>query len=48
MANSTWMIGEFFYDDGTRPIAIIFFVAGILTALWYYLVLLPMRLRSVA
>lgn len=47
MANSSWMIGEFFYNDGTRPIAIGFFVGGILVALWYYLILMPMRLRSV-
>lgn len=46
MANSTWMIGEFFYDDGTRPLAIGFFVAGILVVLWYYLVLLPKRMMS--
>jgi hypothetical protein len=28
-ANITWMIGEFFYDDGPRPIASAFFYAGL-------------------
>lgn len=28
LANSTWMIGEFFFNDGTRPIAIMFFIIG--------------------
>lgn len=27
-ANSTWMLGEFFFDDGIRPLALVFFVAG--------------------
>lgn len=36
MANGTWMIGEFFYDDGTRPIAAGFFGAGLLCILPYY------------
>jgi len=46
MANSTWMIGEFFSADGTRPLAIVFFAAGILTVFWYYLIILPMRSRA--
>ena len=46
MANSTWMIGEFFFADTTRPIAISFFAAGIATVLWYYLIILPLRLRA--
>ena len=45
LANGTWMIGEFFYNDGTRPIAIVFFVAGLLTVSWYYTVMLPRRRR---
>ncbi len=36
-ANITWMIGEFFFADGTRPIAIGFFVAGLLVIGYYYL-----------
>ncbi len=35
-ANGIWMIGEFFYDDGTRPIAFWFFVAGLFCILRYY------------
>jgi hypothetical protein len=45
MANSTWMIGEFFFNDGIRPLAALFFVLGLLTVSWYYLVLLPRRMR---
>jgi hypothetical protein len=36
-ANSVWMTGEFYYDDGTRPYAIIFFIAGLLCVAYYYL-----------
>lgn len=35
-ANGTWMTGEFFYNDGTRPLAICFFAAGLLTIIPYY------------
>ncbi|MBK6830882.1 MAG: hypothetical protein IPG92_09200 [Flavobacteriales bacterium] len=42
-ANGTWMIGEFFYNDGTRPIAIGFFAAGLLTIVPYYLVKLVIK-----
>jgi hypothetical protein len=35
-ANSVWMIGEFYYDDSTRPYAIIFFLAGLAMMLLYY------------
>ncbi len=38
-ANASWMIGEFYYDDGTRPIAIVFFVAGISVVAFYYIFL---------
>jgi hypothetical protein len=37
MANTIWMIGEFFFDDTLRPYAIIFFLAGILVIFYYYL-----------
>ena len=30
-ANSIWMIGEFFYNDSTRPFAVIFFAFGLIT-----------------
>ncbi|MBL0341423.1 MAG: hypothetical protein IPP71_11060 [Bacteroidetes bacterium] len=35
-ANSIWMIGEFFLDDGLRPVAMVFFVLGLLTVLFFY------------
>lgn len=35
-ANSTWMIGEFYFDDTTRELAVVFFVAGLLSMLYYY------------
>ena len=43
MANSVWMIGEFYYDDGTRPLATVFFAAGILSIAYFYLGVLPKR-----
>lgn len=38
-ANSVWMIGEFYYDDTTRPYATVFFVTGVLVMAYYYLFL---------
>lgn len=35
-ANSTWMIGEFFLHDGTRPLAVGFFLAGLGVMGWYH------------
>ncbi len=35
-ANSIWMIGEFYLHDSTRDIAVIFFVTGLLSMLYYY------------
>jgi ABC-type Mn2+/Zn2+ transport system permease subunit len=37
MANSTWMLGEFFYKDKTRPIALVFFILGLSFVATYYL-----------
>ncbi len=37
VANSIWMIGEFFFNDSTRPYAMIFFVAGLLTLALHYI-----------
>lgn len=37
-ANATWMTGEFFYNDGLRNYAMIFFVAGIIVVSFYYAV----------
>lgn len=36
-ANATWMTGEFFYDDTTRPYAMAFFIAGLIVVAMYYL-----------
>lgn len=36
-ANTTWMIGEFFYNDGTRPLARLFFFSGMALLFSYYL-----------
>lgn len=36
-ANTTWMIGEFYYDDGTRSLAKIFFFVGMALLGAYYL-----------
>ena len=36
-ANSTWMIGEFFYEDATRPYALIFFGLGLVTLAIHYI-----------
>ena len=35
-ANSVWMIGEFYYDDHTRPFALVFFALGLLTLTVHY------------
>ena len=36
-ANITWMIGEFFYEDKTRPYATIFFATGVVILTVYYI-----------
>ncbi|MBP7168257.1 MAG: hypothetical protein KBB64_11370 [Bacteroidia bacterium] len=46
MANSIWMIGEFFYDDTLRPVATVFFVIGLLLVSVYYLVVKPQQKKS--
>ena len=35
-ANSVWMVGEFFYNDSTRPYALIFFALGLITLAVHY------------
>jgi hypothetical protein len=45
--NSIWMIGEFFYDDGLRPPALLCFIAGLVSVLYYYLIELPRKRYSV-
>lgn len=36
IANSIWMIGEFYFDDSTRKFAMIFFVLGLAMMINYY------------
>ncbi len=36
-ANSVWMIGEFFFDDHTRHLAMVFFAGGLITLAVHYL-----------
>ena len=36
-ANAIWMVGEFFYNDTTRPIASIFFGIGVVILAWHYI-----------
>ena len=45
-ANSIWMTGEFYLRDGTREIAVIFFIAGLVSMLYYYVVELLRGKRS--
>jgi hypothetical protein len=39
LANSIWMVGEFFFSDATRPWALLFFITGFLCIGFYYLFL---------
>lgn len=48
VANSVWMIGEFFYDDTTRPYVTVFFIIGLLLMAFYYLFLQNKSLKSEA
>jgi len=36
-ANVVWMIGEFFFDDGTRAISRVFFFSGLALLVGFYL-----------
>jgi hypothetical protein len=36
MANSTWMIGEFYFKDGLKTPAFIFFITGLTIIAYYY------------
>lgn len=36
LANSTWMIGEFYFNDGTRTYAVILFIIGLAMMARYY------------
>ncbi|MBK9320094.1 MAG: hypothetical protein IPM91_15730 [Bacteroidetes bacterium] len=44
-ANSIWMIGEFFFNDTLRPIAIVFFAIGVIVVLSYYIFIRPKEKR---
>ena len=37
-ANSIWMIGEFYFEDTTRSVALIFFYPGFISVGYYYLI----------
>jgi hypothetical protein len=37
-ANINWMIGEFYYDDTTRPLSIVFFALGLAFIFYYYII----------
>lgn len=48
-ANVVWMVGEFFFNDGTRDIAQIFFFAGlVLLGAFYLREMILTRLKSTA
>ncbi|CAN5678788.1 hypothetical protein BH11BAC1_BH11BAC1_11570 [soil metagenome] len=36
-ANSIWMIGEFYYNDSTRPFSVVFFALGLVTLAVHYI-----------
>ena len=40
-ANGIWMLGEFFYNDGFRPYAQVFFFSGLGIVVYYYLMVQP-------
>lgn len=45
-ANSTWMIGEFYFDDSLRPLSIGFFMVGISITAVYYIGLIWKKLKT--
>lgn len=45
LANSTWMIGDFFFEERGHGLARAFFLSGLTLLGVYYLVILPMALR---
>jgi hypothetical protein len=38
LANSTWMLGEFYYNDQLRNFALVFFIFGLLIVTYYYMI----------
>ena len=45
-ANSVWMIGEFYYEDGLRSQATVFFILGLSSIAWYYYRLLSEKISK--
>jgi hypothetical protein len=45
-ANSIWMIGEFYYDDGLRNYSLVFFVTGLITLSIFYIGLMMGKFNS--
>ncbi len=39
IANATWMIGDFLFNDTLRPYAAAFFIIGLLFVAYFYLIL---------
>lgn len=37
LGNAVWMVGEFYFEDTTRYLAIPFFIFGLFFIVWYYL-----------
>ena len=37
VANSVWMIGEFYFHEGLNTVAFIFFILGLLLVAYYYI-----------
>ncbi len=40
LGNGIWMVGEFYFEDSIRYLAIPFFLLGLFFIVWYYLVVL--------
>ena len=47
-ANTVWMVGEFYFDDGLRPVAMVFFAMGLLLVAYYYGIVWPRRKASLS
>jgi len=45
-ANATWMVGEFYFDDQTKPIAIGLFLTGLTVLAYYYLIELVRKYKN--
>ncbi|MDX2001340.1 MAG: hypothetical protein SFW35_02850 [Chitinophagales bacterium] len=46
IANTIWMLGEFYCDDCTRPYAQVFFFMGLAPVLYYYGYCLPKEWKN--